>query len=160
MDGLERLVAIEEICAVTARYARTMDTKDWGGYRSVLSDDMVLDISATVDEGYSGPARFEGGDVVVELTRSFIGDAASVHQLHAPEIEIISDVSARAVWALEDRLFYPRTDDADARDFHGWGHYHVEYIKVDGRWRMRSLTLTRLTDDVVPADLAADQIGR
>jgi hypothetical protein len=156
MDALDRIVATEEIKAVTARYARTMDTKEWEGYRSVLTDDMVLDISATVDPSYSGPVKFEGADEVVELTRSFLADARSVHQLHAPEIEVTSDTTAQGVWALEDYLFYPTGDDGAARDFHGWGHYHVQYARSGGRWRLQRLTITRLTDDIVPADLAPE----
>jgi hypothetical protein len=31
---------------------------------------------------------------------------------------------------------------------HGYGHYHETYEKVDGRWRIKTITLTRLRVDV------------
>jgi len=36
--------------------------------------------------------------------------------------------------------------------FHGRddGHYHEEYVKQGGRWRIQSMRLTRLRSDVTP----------
>jgi hypothetical protein len=37
-------------------------------------------------------------------------------------------------------------------EMHGYGHYHETYEKVDGAWRIKSTTLTRLrTDFTQPA---------
>jgi hypothetical protein len=46
---------------------------------------------------------------------------------------------------MEDMLRY-----ADGSELHGYGHYHETYEKVDGTWRIKTLTLTRLRQDVTP----------
>ena len=39
-------------------------------------------------------------------------------------------------------------DDAEnSMALQGFGHYHERYVKVDGRWRIAYLTLTRLRVD-------------
>jgi hypothetical protein len=61
-----------------------------------------------------------------------------------PEIEITSPTTARGVWAMEDKLRWPERGTA----MHGYGHYHETYELVDGAWRIKTLTLTRLRVDV------------
>jgi hypothetical protein len=66
-----------------------------------------------------------------------------------PEIEIRSATSATAIWAMSDRL----RRVAGLRGvmvFTGFGHYHDVYERVDGRWLIKHVRLTRLsTDDIV-----------
>jgi hypothetical protein len=67
----------------------------------------------------------------------------TVHQVHAPELELTSDTTARGAWALHDivRLLPGLTLD-------GYGHYHETYEKQSGQWRFKSSTLTRLRADL------------
>jgi hypothetical protein len=60
-----------------------------------------------------------------------------------PEIELTSATTATGVWAMEDMLRWP-----NGMELHGYGHYHETYEKSDGRWRIRSTTLTRLRVDM------------
>jgi hypothetical protein len=46
---------------------------------------------------------------------------------------------------MEDMLRF-----ADGSELHAYGHYHETYEKVDGRWRIKTLTLTRLRQDWTP----------
>lgn len=48
IDALGRLLAIEEIRGVKARYFRCMDTKDWDGLRAVFCDDAEFDARASL----------------------------------------------------------------------------------------------------------------
>lgn len=66
-----------------------------------------------------------------------------MHQVHAPEIELTSATTARAVWALEDvvRLM-------PGVNLRGYGHYRESYALVDGRWLITESTLTRLREDI------------
>lgn len=69
----------------------------------------------------------------------------TVHQVHAPpEIELTSPTTASGIWALNDvvRLAPGGVNLA------GYGHYHETYEKADGRWRIKTSTLTRLREDV------------
>ena len=66
-----------------------------------------------------------------------------MHQVHAPEIELTSETTARGVWALNDIVRL-----APGLNLNGYGHYHKTYEKIDGRWLITSTTLTRLRTDV------------
>ena len=84
-------------------------------------------------------------DRFMAYTRNTIGKPpqATVHQVHAPEIELTSATIARGVWALNDVVRL-----VPALTLHGYGHYHETYEKIDGRWRIKASKLTRLREDV------------
>ena len=128
---------IEAIKQLKARYFRTMDTKDWDAMRQVFSDDVVMDTTA------SGGNVVEGADDFMAFLRASIGDVVTVHHGHMPEIELTSPTTASGTWAMEDWLRWP-----DGRELHGFGHYHETYQKTDGRWRIKTSTLTRLRMDM------------
>src|SRR5438270_9654085 len=127
---------IEAIKQLKARYFRMMDTKDWDGMREVFADDVLID---TTD---SGGRVVAGADEFMAGLREILKDVLTVHHGHMPEIELTSATTATGVWAMEDRLRWP-----DGRELHGAGHYHEEYEKVDGRWNIKKMTLTRLRND-------------
>ena len=130
---------IEAIKQLKARYFRTLDTKDWDGYRSVFTDDVVMDTSA------SGGGVIEGIDAFLDFLQEALADAVTVHQGHMPEIEITSETTATGIWALHDIIIWPTGMRLD-----GYGHYHETYEKgADGEWRIKTLTLTRLRRDFV-----------
>ena len=127
---------IEAIKQLKARYFRLMDVKDWDGMREVFADDVYID---TTD---SGGRVVQGADDFMAGLRSLLADVVTVHHGHMPEIELTSDTTATGIWALQDLLRWP-----DGRELYGYGHYHEEYEKVDGRWRIKRMTLTRLRTD-------------
>ena len=59
-----------------------------------------------------------------------------------PEVEVTSPTTARAVFAMEDLIWWP--EGTQPRTLHGWGHYHETYIKTGGKWLIKTLRLTRL----------------
>ena len=79
----------------------------------------------------------QGADEFVAFTRKNIGKPSqpTVHQVHAPEIELTSPTTANGVWALNDivRLTY-------GLNLNGFGHYHETYEKIDGQWYITSST--------------------
>jgi uncharacterized protein (TIGR02246 family) len=127
---------LEAITQLKARYCRTMDTKDWDAMRSLFADDVTID---TVE---SGGSVVTGADEFMIFLRQAIGDVATVHHCHMPEIERTSPTSASAIWAMEDMLRWP-----DGTELHGYGHYHETYEKRAGVWRITSSRLTRLRMD-------------
>src|SRR5437868_877630 len=104
---------IEAIKQLKARYFRTMDTKDWNGMRAVFADDVVVDTTS------SGGGVVIGADDFLVFLRNMIGDVATVHHGHMPEIELTSPTSATGVWSMEDMLRWP-----NGLEMHGYGHYH------------------------------------
>ncbi|MGV0580399.1 nuclear transport factor 2 family protein [Mycolicibacterium elephantis] len=131
------LVEIEAIKQLKARYCRFLDTKDWAAWRTLFADDFLSDTSP------AGGKVIRGADEFVAFTRKSLRNQATVHQVHAPEIELTSPTTARGVWALEDVVRF-----GPGVNLRGYGHYHETYEKLDGQWRFTSSTLTRLREDV------------
>ena len=131
------LLEIEAIKQLKARYCRHLDTKDWTSWRQLFTDDFVSDTSE------SGGKVIEGADDFVAFTRKSLRSQATVHQVHAPEIELISPTTARGVWALEDVVRL-----GPGVNLRGYGHYTETYERVGGDWLIATSKLTRLREDV------------
>jgi len=128
---------VEAIKQLKARYFRLMDTKDWEAMRrEVFAHDVVVNTSSSGGGVIAGAAPF------VAFLREAIGDVVTVHHGHMPEIELTSATTATGIWAMEDMLRWP-----NGMELHGYGHYRETYEKVDGAWRIKSTTLTRLRTD-------------
>jgi len=137
---VNELDEIEKLKQLKARYFRTMDTKDWTAMRAVFADDVVMDTTA------SGGSLTVGADAFMAYLEPTLRDAVTVHHGHMPEIEVISPSTASGVWALQDIIVWP-----DGTRMHGYGHYHETYEKSDGKWRIKTSTLTRLHMDFTGA---------
>jgi hypothetical protein len=137
---MDRLGEIEAIRQLKARYCRLLDLKDWEAWRELFAEDFVSDTTE------SGGPRIQGVDEFIAFVRDSIGrpQQATVHMVHAPEIELVSETAARGVWMLEDFLRF-----APGLNFRGYGHYHETYEKQDGRWVIATSRLTRLREDLV-----------
>ena len=152
MDDATALLEIEAIKQLKARYCRYLDTKDWQAWRSLFADDFLSDTSP------AGGKVIQGADEFVAFTRKSLRSQATVHQVHAPEIELTSATTARGVWALEDVVRF-----GPGVNLRGYGHYTETYEKVDGQWLITSSTLTRLREDVFNAFVSvyiSDRIRR
>lgn len=140
MDGLETLLACKEISELRARYYRAVDTFDLAAWLDVFTEDAILEFDLSV----SGPShpepqrhRIDGKLQIAEFWNSNSNRLQSAHHGHMPEIEIVSEVEARGIWAMEDIVEF-----TDGR-LHGFGHYHETYRKLAGRWLIARLHLTR-----------------
>ncbi len=152
MDDAAALLEIEAIKQLKARYCRYLDTKDWQAWRSLFTDDFLSDTSP------AGGKVIQGADDFVAFTRKSLRSQATVHQVHAPEIELTSPTTARGVWALEDVVRF-----GPGVNLRGYGHYTETYEKADGQWLITSSTLTRLREDVFNAFVSvyiSDRIRR
>jgi hypothetical protein len=140
MTDAERLLAIGAVAQTKARYFRCMDTKDWEGLAAVFTPDATVDY--TPEAADSSMWRASGAANIVALIQRVVGGAVSIHHGHMPEIEIRSDTSAQAIFAMEDLIFWP--EGSRHKTLHGWGHYHETYERMGGRWLIKTLKLTRL----------------
>ena len=82
--------------------------------------------------------EIKGRDALVDGVRTLMTGAKSIHQGYMPEIELTSATTARAVWSMFDDVRLPTCH------FKGWGHYHEDYVKEDGQWKLKKIHLTRL----------------
>jgi hypothetical protein len=139
MTDTERLMALEEIKQVKARYFRCMDTKDWAGFEAVFTPDATADYSS---EGDAREWSAAGAAKVVSLVRKAVEPAVTIHHGHMAEVEVLSANTARGIFAMEDLIWWPA--GSRRKTLHGWGHYHETYEKVGGKWLIKTLKLTRL----------------
>ena len=137
MDDAASLLEIEAIKQLKAQYCRYLDTKDWAAWRGIFADNFVSDTSQ------AGGKVIDGADDFVAFTHKSVGNRATAHQVHGPEIELTSATTARGIWALEDVVRL-----APGVNLRGYGHYHETYEKIDGQWRITSSKLTRLREDI------------
>jgi hypothetical protein len=150
--ALYRLTAAaEEIKKLKARYFRDLDDKNWEGLNSIFAEDAVFDLRAVnsvrqLPGGELVPPLggedqvFRGRATIVAMIRVAVEGLITVHHGHAPEIDVLTEGTARGIWALEDILRFPSGELL----LHGFGHYHESYIKVTGDWRIKTSRLTRL----------------
>jgi hypothetical protein len=124
---------IEEIKNLKARYFRFLDTKDWENFRSIFTDDVVVDVSG------SGGEVYRGLDPYMDYIHHYVSQLKTVHHGHMPEITLLSDTLAAGIWSMEDWVDFP-----NGRELNGKGHYFEKYEKVDGEWKIKELVLTRL----------------
>lgn len=144
IDPLARLIAIEEIKQLKARYFRCMDTKDYAGLRTVFADDATFDASCSLSvEPGEDAANWihHGGDAIAAFVEGAVAPLRTVHHGHCHEIEILSETEARGVIAMEDQIW---DATGDALVLHGMGHYHETYVKAGGQWRIRTSRISRL----------------
>lgn len=140
MTDIEKLLAIEEIKRLKAKYFYYFDYKDWERWKSeVWAPDARLEVpEASMD--------LHGVDAIIQWCAEAAGNQISTHHGHMPIIDILSDDTAKGIWAMEDILRHPK-DRPSPHGFtylHGFGHYHETYVRGPNGWRIQSTRLTRL----------------
>lgn len=141
MDEAARLLAIEEISMLKARYFLGVDTQDWDLLRNdVLSPDVTFQLSEFREEPYAGV------DEVLAMFADGLNGMASVHHGHTPIIEITSETTATGLWAMVDRIYWASGGAGIDNELYllGFGHYHETYVKRAQGWRIATIRLTRL----------------
>jgi hypothetical protein len=146
MSPLERLEAIESIRALKARYFRTLDTQDWTAHEQVFVPELVADMRDAAPVHDPGAITHGAARYVAALAPILQG-VVTVHHGHTPEIELLGDNTARACWAMEDKLWVGEGSVLPFRFLHGYGHYHETYSRDAGGWRIATIRLTRLRID-------------
>ncbi len=145
MDDTQRLLDLNDLHALKARYFRALDTKDWPSLRAVFADDLVY----YRDPGYGEPSAAPsvvGADAFLENVKRRHSTSVTVHHGHGPEIQLTGDDTATGVWALFDWV----DNYAEGHAWKGYGHYHEHYLKgTDGRWRIKEMRLSRVRVDAV-----------
>lgn len=148
MNELERLVAIEEIRQVKAKYFRGVDISDGELVRSVLAEDCVLDYLGCCTDPKSGVDFLPAMNIVMRGAASWSSDGlskagiTSVHHGHNGEVSIESETKASAIWPMMDLLYMP--PGAPYALMTGYGFYHETYEKIAGAWKLKTLRIERI----------------
>jgi hypothetical protein len=143
MNDLDKLLAIEEIKKLKARYFRCVDTKDWEGFKAVFTPEALFDISQDVPG-----CILTGPESIAATVSAPLTGCVSVHHGHSPEIELTSDTTATGIWAMEDMLRWDQDSAYPNQTLHGYGHYFETYERLRGRWLIKKMKLQRLRVDI------------
>jgi hypothetical protein len=144
MEIVDRLLAIEEIKNLKARYFRHIDFKEWEQYEALFAPDFV----AYRDDG---EVSVRGGKEFAGRVKALLDSSRTIHQGYMPEINILGETTASGLWVMEDLIAWPDGDPCGMKKMQGWGHYHETYVKGAEGWLIASLKLTRLRLDVEPS---------
>ena len=118
-----------EIAALLYRYARAVDTKDWELYRSVFTDDAVIDYSSA---GIPAGSRDEIADM---FSQAFTAIPWSMHYI--TNIEILdSDNDTATVRAM---FYNPMQLPGMAEQSSCGGYYFHDLVRGADGWRSRHL---------------------
>ncbi|MFZ2242492.1 MAG: nuclear transport factor 2 family protein [Gordonia amarae] len=128
-NDLDRIADGAAISALLYTYARAVDGKDWELYRSVFTDDAVIDYSS------AGVIVGPRDEVVAWMAANFGAIEMSMHYI--TNIELLDyDGDSATVRAMFYNPF--RLPGATELTYCG-GYYHHELVRGETGWRSRSL---------------------
>jgi len=178
MTAIDRLLAIEEIKQLKARYFRCMDQKKWDEFQEVFAPDVVFDLREAIfardrrtgeimksgdllvrqDQIKDQDWLHRGASAVRQWEEKVLTGVVTVHQGHMPEITILSPTTAHGYWHMEHLLRFPRInpyseiwwipDNAPFHQLHGFGLYDETYERLEPGWRIKTLKLTHFRVDI------------
>lgn len=156
MDALCQMIDIEAIKNLKARYFRGVDMRLEDVLYDVFADDVRLDYSTACIDPVTGVNHIPGAgsttgaavgvNMIIETQRGMV----SVHHASVPEIQILDENNAEAIWPMVDRLLFP--SGHAIKELIGYGYYRDTYRKIGGEWKIQSLRVDRLRVDIVRSD--------
>jgi hypothetical protein len=138
-----RLLDIEEIKHLKARYFRHLDAKEWEPWADVFADDLefvyvdtsVQHVPATAEALPNGQARVTKAQLLEHIAEA-MKPVTTVHHGHMPEITFVDDDTATGRWGLTNHCEYP-TGDGTFGWSRGYGRYDDIYVRTDDGWRIK-----------------------
>ena len=137
---IQRLMDMEAIRQLKYAYFRCVDTCNLEELATLFHEDVTV--------------RFVGGnyewklqgraDYVKNIGKSFTKEAVGQHNAHHPEIQMLSDTEATALWYLADNMWILNHNVKT----HGTALYRDRYLKVDGRWVVKHQSYERVYERV------------
>ena len=140
MYTAEQLADLEAIKVLKHRYCRFGDTKQWKDWAALFTDDFEAEMNGIPRLKRDDPVKVvqHGIKDAVGLWSKALEGITTIHQAMMPEITLTGPTTATGIWSLHDILYMP------TNRFEGWGHYHEDYVKIDGKWKFKRVRTTRL----------------
>ena len=117
------------ITALLNRYARAVDTKDWELYRSVFTEDALIDYSS------AGAVVGTRDEVVDWFAANFGAIPWTMHYITNVEILDSSGDAATVRAMFYNPMLLPGMTEMSACG----GYYHHDVVRTGDGWRSRSL---------------------
>ena len=136
----QNLDDIEQIKQLKAKYVRLGDTKQWAPFAELFHEDveMIFEVMPRASKDHPTSAVVKGRDQFIGAMDQMLKGVVTTHQAMLPEITLTGPNTATGIWAMHDYVHMGTCI------FQGWGHYHEDYVKVGGRWKIIRSRTTRL----------------
>ena len=135
-NDIQRLMDIEAIKQLKHAYFRCVDTANLEELATLFHDDVTVHF-----RGGNYEWKLQGKhEYVTSIGQSFTTEAVGQHNAHHPEIQILSDTEATALWYLADNMWILNHNFKT----HGTALYWDRYLKVDGRWLIKDTNYERI----------------
>jgi len=136
MSDQARLLAIEEIRLLKARYCWAMDNQDWKALRGIFAANAAVHF--TLPDGRTA----ETPDALVGfLAKAMTPNIQTRHQAHNFQITFTSATEAVGQWHHESWKWF---EDLSQPNMHQWGEYRERYTKTSAGWRVSFFTETNV----------------
>ena len=133
---IQRLMDIEAIRQLKHAYFRCIDTANLEELATLFHDDVTVDF-----KGGNYHLQYNGKDEYVEgMAQSFTKQSIGQHHGHHPEIQMLSETEATAIWYLEDKFWVINHKYYTT----GTVLYWDRYVKENGKWLIRDTRYERL----------------
>jgi len=139
MDGLERLLALEDIKLLRTKYCRFVDSRQFRRMAEIMTTDCVLDLREA-----SGPLGIEsqpihGCTAIIAQLEAFSDVDRLLHIVTLPEIEFDGD-EATGVWRQETYVKNARPDLPGCGI--AYATCHDRYRRTPDGWRISHVRVT------------------
>ena len=135
---IQRLEDIEAIKRLKAKYFRCLDSKLWDELAECFTEDATTNYT-------DGQYRLQGKDAIMKFLKAGLGRATffGFHQGHHPEIERVSEATARGVWSSH----YYMIDTGAKKTMQCGAFYYDDFAKEKGEWKIKSAGYTRIFEE-------------
>jgi uncharacterized protein (TIGR02246 family) len=140
---VQRLVDIEEIKQLKARYCMCVAKEDWQTFETLFAEDLqFITTDGTIHEPRSGFMAFHKKNIQQAKLWGVI-------HCYTPLITLTGANTATGIWAMEDFHVWPGTEGHRV-GHHAYGHYHEEYVRLPDGWRFKQIKV--VTDRMYPLE--------
>lgn len=139
MTDLERLVALEDIKLLRAKYCYFIDNHLWSRFSEIMTEDAVLDMSDPTEKLNNRTLEpIVGRDRIIGLMDAVFTDLRQLlHIVTMPQIEFERPDFATGIWRQETFVNELRPDAPGTGI--AYGTVFDSYEKKDGSWWIKSV---------------------
>lgn len=134
-EKVQYLLDRAEITDVIGKYALGMDTRDWELYRSVWTDEVVLDFSEL--ELYDKPFEAMRAEDWVRALRAFFADMPQSQHVKVPVSFAIDGDRAVVLAIMQGKHWMPTPTGGPMQTV--VGYYRDELVRTSEGWKIHSL---------------------
>ena len=133
---IQRLMDMEAIRQLKYAYFRCVDTANLEELATLFHQDVTVHfVGGSYEWNVQGKQ-----DYVNNIAMAFSKEAVGQHNAHHPEIQMLSESEATAIWYLEDNMWI-LNHNARTR---GTALYWDRYLKVAGKWLIKDTRYERI----------------